>query len=433
MVRSLPPHPSLEQLRRLAKDLLKAHRRGEPECCQVVRRLKQFQDKTDAEILVGHVSLVEVQYALALEYGFESWEQLRAHIVSLAFVDAASALDLRKAQLTGKHEDSFSVTMQAVGRFLGKELDYETVYSLSTNGFAPDIRPDEDCKSTWRMLGRGKCIDLVAAFMGLRATPVTYVSPPRPPPDASGRFWGTPAAAKWLREEMRACAAAVRAELDAEAVVVTSGGWKDHWEMWGVVLEAGEDGRILGRAQLGPPENVLDHGESFWALRPAPECLTQDQSDRQMLDQALHRIRGDREPFRPGKLVFGLPAMDLWIAQMLKPAFQEDSPHDSAGNASLCARYTCDGARIVASYLLKRAASFPAPARPHVQRVLGRYGRIAGLLEPFSDKAKGRGYDDIMGNAVRQEQHAREILMPVRLELVGAAGDIEAALHAMET
>ena len=87
MSASLPPKASLEQLRKQAKDLLKAHHRGERGCCEVLRRLKQFKDKTDAEILAGHVSLVEVQYALAIGYGFASWQQMAEHIAHASSTD----------------------------------------------------------------------------------------------------------------------------------------------------------------------------------------------------------------------------------------------------------------------------------------------------------------------------------------------------------
>ncbi|KKK50331.1 hypothetical protein LCGC14_3126080, partial [marine sediment metagenome] len=77
MTSSLPPKPSLKQLRNQAKDLLKAHRQGEASCCRVLHRLKQFEGRADTEILAGRLSLVEAQYALALDYGCKSWGQLR--------------------------------------------------------------------------------------------------------------------------------------------------------------------------------------------------------------------------------------------------------------------------------------------------------------------------------------------------------------------
>jgi hypothetical protein len=82
MTSALPPKPSVERLKKQAKDLLRAHRAGDTSCCGVLRRLKQFEGRPDKEILAGKVSLLAVQYALAMEYGFEGWGDLTSHVES---------------------------------------------------------------------------------------------------------------------------------------------------------------------------------------------------------------------------------------------------------------------------------------------------------------------------------------------------------------
>ena len=62
--RSLPPHPDLAQQRKLAKELLRAVRAGEPDAVARVRAA--LPDKRD-------VGLTDAQYTLAREYGFASW------------------------------------------------------------------------------------------------------------------------------------------------------------------------------------------------------------------------------------------------------------------------------------------------------------------------------------------------------------------------
>jgi hypothetical protein len=78
MPRSLPSRPSLEHVRKEAKRLLAAHRRGDASACEVIRRLRRFAGARDADVLAGDVSLQEVQHALSHEYGFRSWGKLRA-------------------------------------------------------------------------------------------------------------------------------------------------------------------------------------------------------------------------------------------------------------------------------------------------------------------------------------------------------------------
>jgi len=80
MSRTLPPRPSLEQLRKQAKDLLKAHKAGSPDACQALRLLRRFKHAGDADILSASVRLADCQFALAMEYGFSDWRQLRDHV-----------------------------------------------------------------------------------------------------------------------------------------------------------------------------------------------------------------------------------------------------------------------------------------------------------------------------------------------------------------
>jgi hypothetical protein len=74
MSRVLPPRPNLEHLRSQAKDLLRDWQ----------------QRKPDAQ-------LADAQHAIALEYGFQSWPKLKAHVESVIADDprpgAASASD----------------------------------------------------------------------------------------------------------------------------------------------------------------------------------------------------------------------------------------------------------------------------------------------------------------------------------------------------
>ena len=69
--RRLPDRPSLEQLRKQAKDLLRDARAGDPTAL--------------ARVVANHSSgapilLADAQLALAREYGFASWPRLRRHV-----------------------------------------------------------------------------------------------------------------------------------------------------------------------------------------------------------------------------------------------------------------------------------------------------------------------------------------------------------------
>jgi len=79
----IPPKACLDQLKNQAKDILKAHRRGDPSCCDVLRRLKHLKGKPDETVLEAEVKLCDVQFALANQHGHKSWPSLKSYVTML--------------------------------------------------------------------------------------------------------------------------------------------------------------------------------------------------------------------------------------------------------------------------------------------------------------------------------------------------------------
>ena len=117
-------------------------------------------------------------------------------------VEAAEEADMKpvdfsQLELRGDlfRQDTFSLTVQEAARLMGIESDYETIYALSTNAFAPDIRPDEPCRISWAMQGKHLGLDIVAGRLGLRSEalprPGKYkeVAPPEPEDEALHAQW----------------------------------------------------------------------------------------------------------------------------------------------------------------------------------------------------------------------------------------------------
>ena len=69
----LPERPSLQQLRKQAKELLQRLRSGDPSAND---RLRKFKTTFDNPILA------DAQFTLAREYGFESWPKLVHHLLA---------------------------------------------------------------------------------------------------------------------------------------------------------------------------------------------------------------------------------------------------------------------------------------------------------------------------------------------------------------
>lgn len=100
--RQLPSSPNMQHLKDEAKALLKAHKKGDPSCCDALKQIRRFADKTDQEILAGTVALQEVQFALALDYGLESWAALKKHVESaVAKGDASGPVRILSEILEG--------------------------------------------------------------------------------------------------------------------------------------------------------------------------------------------------------------------------------------------------------------------------------------------------------------------------------------------
>jgi ankyrin repeat protein len=88
--RTLPSLPNLEQLRKQAKDLLKAFRAQEADAVAEVERFERQPDPTE-------FTLSDAQRVLARAYGFASWTRLKLHVEGVnaaAFFAAVHAGDV---------------------------------------------------------------------------------------------------------------------------------------------------------------------------------------------------------------------------------------------------------------------------------------------------------------------------------------------------
>jgi hypothetical protein len=136
MSKSLPGRPNFEHLKNEAKSLLKAHREGEPTCCDTLRNLHRFAGKPDQEVLSASVALAEVQYALALEYGFKSWTALKEHVRELQKTDGeASVDDSATAHRTFGEREAWAAIESGVGdvKRLPESARWR-IYSITVTG-----------------------------------------------------------------------------------------------------------------------------------------------------------------------------------------------------------------------------------------------------------------------------------------------------------
>jgi len=94
MPKSLPTKPNLEHLKNEAKALLKSHKDRDPSACNTLKLLRRFSGASESEIMGAGISLQEAQFALALDYGYKSWNELRRHVMSVTAKTKAADVEM---------------------------------------------------------------------------------------------------------------------------------------------------------------------------------------------------------------------------------------------------------------------------------------------------------------------------------------------------
>jgi hypothetical protein len=81
---TLPASPHLDHLRKQAKDLLSAHRRGDLDACQrIAENLPRLSATLPEEAPEKQVTLQEVHHVIAQEYGYLNWAGRSARMPNL--------------------------------------------------------------------------------------------------------------------------------------------------------------------------------------------------------------------------------------------------------------------------------------------------------------------------------------------------------------
>ena len=148
MARILPPHPNLEHLKHEAKALHKAHGNGDAAACKTLRLLHRFRESSDKDILAAEVPLSDAQFALAMDYGFKGWEDLRQHVVKVSR-QPDSEDEARPGALlienppggkgnSNRYARGFAITLA----HCGVECDYDAI--MGDSGLAFIIQSDEN-------------------------------------------------------------------------------------------------------------------------------------------------------------------------------------------------------------------------------------------------------------------------------------------------
>jgi hypothetical protein len=98
MQNSLPARPSLEQLKKLAKDLVRRHDEKQPDALALIgRHLPALTGKSALEIAAYPFALHDAQSVVARQHGFAGWIELSAHLAEMEKAGPAPVPDLAVA------------------------------------------------------------------------------------------------------------------------------------------------------------------------------------------------------------------------------------------------------------------------------------------------------------------------------------------------
>ncbi len=336
-------------------------------------------------------------------------EELKSHALPAEFPEETQRLLERPAP--GAPTESFDAVVLAAARLLGRDVDEEALHAYSINGFAPSIATWENEMAAWHMFGRASGLDLLGRRLGLRIRKL-----PLPPAGPAGQTPMSP------EDYARAWGRIVREAMGRGEVVITEGVLEREPRWWGLITKVDEDGTVQAASIDGRLDNrVVVLGENpVWGVAKQTPSLTARQADLEMLRLAIQRIRGAGSD--PADVVFGVQAMDMWIAQFAKAPFCQIE----CGGDGRCARCIRDsvasGAESVAKYLRTEAGEFCESAGGLVLRVAERYERIANLL-------KADAYGSDLGDMASRRAHA-EVVDRCKQEMIAAAAKMEKILAA---
>ncbi len=390
MVRFLPPKPDLDNLKKQAKAIHKAHAQRDPEACTVLRHAGRFHEASDEDILSAGVSLTEVQFALAMEYGFGSWPELRSVVLSnkpaADYSPNAESNALILPNPTGgiAHPDRFAAAFSMALSYLEAPADYETV--SGDTGLAFILQADALHRphgANVRNLDIGWWpLDEWGAVMRLDFLGKVSGVPMRQLTSVIEEYKTDPAQhyRKYHEAEVIACLKAGRPVIASVGDIVVVFG-----------MDAGDPPLLV---QLScDPEPKLARGTHYpWLTvvldEPGPS-IDRKQADIAALEHAINLGRDEVDLSRlPGKSS-GRRSWDLWARQLA----DEDlcGPHFYHANVVGHLRLH---RRAAAPYLRTMSGRYSGPASRALQEAAEVYDSVVGLIGQADTSKEGLAIAD---------------------------------------
>jgi hypothetical protein len=385
MSHTLPPRPSLDQLRHQAKDVVKAHRAGDAEGCAVLRQLPRLASADDRQLLAAAVKLNDAQFALARDYGFETWAALKRHVNAVAASQGVQREDGRtwiegvpELRWGGSGECTFAGALSAALAVTSRPAGYSDLMGWS--GLAFRVR--------W-----------------FRRFDEPWWCPSSPVGEFSQEIYATAGVIGWEvdqasrmgqdNQDMAFCAPALRKSIDAGLPVVgypdsdlnvavaygyeeTDGQTTFLWNAYG------RNALAVPAARVGPWQMILRKQGKPMAPRDAMvEGLSTENWRR--------RRSGDwrNVPGQDAAYLYGPDALRTWRDDIRQAqTFAPESRKRLAFVSWWCLDCLLDARMAAARFLREHAGDLGTEAEPALLRAAEAYGEEAAFLrKAWDDKA----------------------------------------------
>jgi len=322
MSRTLPPRPDFDQLRHQAKDLLRAHRQKDSAACGPLRQLRQFASADDKPMFAAPLALHDAQYALALEYGFSSWNAMKRYIEVVTGRPSPVRRDSGRTYISGlethgigckdDHDSSVIACLAGAMAAVGESFSYP--YLLGTSGAAfrvqmqvPNWGPSAACAPCGY-----DCVPGAMAVTGYRLRCVNMQHD-----------------GQWLSDGVKEAIAAVPANIDRGVPIILIGkesglivGYRDDGQFIFRPYEYHNDGYqdmdIFGAASSVPQAIVGKPAANDWAwgigiVTPSDVPMNRHHAFVHSLQLAVTLATTERF----GNYLSGFAAIDHWVDALL--------------------------------------------------------------------------------------------------------------------
>jgi len=137
--------PNLENLKKLAKQILRWHReRHYPVAAQIREHLPRFLNMPDSQILAASFKLSDAQEIVARQQGFDSWQALKTGLSTTSpGVKSSSSISApSKATIVGAEPQLFVTDIKRSCEFFREKLGFTIVFTYGKPPYYAQVRRD---------------------------------------------------------------------------------------------------------------------------------------------------------------------------------------------------------------------------------------------------------------------------------------------------